>query len=181
MFKSFEVGEKRFVVVKNDEIRLFEDGSSRAATFSYPRWAQFVEFFDEINNAVGNLVKNEEVKLRLHIGALYYVSVASGYRCDDIKKYYLAQECAVKPTKTGIALRLFEWSRLQEVVKEIKEKHPKVAEAQPCWTQTDHFNWEGTMMCVECNMFGTWSSSLTYELSRGTLCDVSLITKNNIT
>jgi hypothetical protein len=159
MSKSFEVSEKRFVVVKDDEIRLFEDGSNKVAAFSYPRWAQFVEFFDEIDNAVNKLIREEEVKLRLHIGASWYVSVATGYRCVDIRKYYMAQDGAVKPTKTGIALRLYEWSRLLEVVKDIKEKHPKVAQAQPCWTQTDHFNQEGAMMCVECNPFGTWSSS----------------------
>jgi hypothetical protein len=69
MYNSFEVGEKRFVVVKDDEIRLFEDGSNRAAAFSYSPWAQFVEFFDEIDSAVDKLVKGEEVKLRLHVGA----------------------------------------------------------------------------------------------------------------
>jgi hypothetical protein len=73
--------------------------------------------------------------------------------------YYLAQDGAVKPTKTGIALRPYEWSRLLEVVKDIKEKHPKVAQAQPCWTHTDHFNQEGAMVCVECNPFGIWSST----------------------
>jgi hypothetical protein len=104
------------------------------------------------------LVKDEEVKLRLHVGAARYVSVTSGYRCVDIRKYYLARDGAIKPTKTGIALRLFEWSRLKETVKEIKEKHPKVARAQPYWTRADHFNQEGAMMCVECNPFGTWST-----------------------
>jgi hypothetical protein len=67
MSNSFEIGEKRFVVVEEDEIRLFEDGSNRAAAFSYSRWAQFIEFFDDIDSAVDKLVKDEEVKLRLHV------------------------------------------------------------------------------------------------------------------
>jgi hypothetical protein len=156
---SFEIGEKRYIVVKKDEIRLFEDGSNKAATFSYPRWAQFVEYFDDIDNAVDKLTNgDEEVKLRLHVGASWYVSVTSGYRCVDVRRFYLAQDGAIKPTKTGIALRLCEWSRMKEIVKDMKEKHPKVAESQPCWTQTDHFNQEGAMMCFECNPFGTWST-----------------------
>jgi hypothetical protein len=104
---SFEVSEKRFVVVKDDEIRMYEDGSNKVVTFSYPRWAQFVEFFDEIDNAVNKLIR-DEVKLPLHIGASWYVLVATGYRCEDIRKYYLAQDGAVKSTKTSIALRLYE-------------------------------------------------------------------------
>jgi hypothetical protein len=135
---------------------LFEDGSNKVATFSYPGWAQFVEFFDEIDNAINKLIR-EEVKLRLHIGASWYVSEATGYRCVDIRKYYMARRCQID--KTGIALRLYEWSRLLKVVRHIKEKHSKVAQAQPCWTQIDHFNQEGAVMCVECNPFGTWLSS----------------------
>jgi hypothetical protein len=57
---SFEIGEKRCIVVKKDEIRLFEDGSSTAATFSYPRWALPVKYFDDIDNAVDKLTNDEE-------------------------------------------------------------------------------------------------------------------------
>jgi hypothetical protein len=95
MSNSFEFGEKRFVLVKDDEIRPFEDGSNRAAAFSFSRWAQFVEFFDEIDSAVDKLVKDEEVKLNLHVGEAWYVSVTSGYRCVDIRKYYLPRDGAI--------------------------------------------------------------------------------------
>jgi hypothetical protein len=44
------------------------------ATFSYPRWAQTVEYFDEIDSAVAKLIKGEEdVKLQLHDGAAWYM------------------------------------------------------------------------------------------------------------
>ena len=68
MAKTFEITEKRAVVVETDEIRLFEDGSYKKATFSYPRWARFVELFDEIDNAVEKLMLQQEVSIRLHIG-----------------------------------------------------------------------------------------------------------------
>ena len=55
--KKFEVSEKRYVVVKKNAIRLFEDGTRKAATFTYPRWSQFVENIEEIDNAVSKLVK----------------------------------------------------------------------------------------------------------------------------
>jgi hypothetical protein len=45
MSKNFDLSEKRFVVVKKDEVRLFEDGLNKWATFTYPRWARFVEQF----------------------------------------------------------------------------------------------------------------------------------------
>lgn len=145
------------MVVKKDEIRLFEDGSNKVATFSYQRWSHLTEYFDTIDDCVAKLVLGQqEVKLQTHIGGGWYVSVTSGFRCVDIRQFYNLPGVGERPTKTGIALRLFEWDRLKAVAKEIREKHPTVGAAQPCWTQADHFNQEGAMNCRECNPFGNW-------------------------
>ena len=158
MTKKFEIGAKRYVVVKKDEVRMFEDGSNKMAQFTYPRWSQFVEYFSDISDSVTKLLqKEEDVKLQLHIGGGWYVSVTSGYWCVDIRKFYFLPGVGVKPTKNGIALRLHEWGRLKDVIGEIKEKNPKLAEAQPCWTGADHFNQEGAIACKECNPFGDWN------------------------
>jgi hypothetical protein len=161
MAKKFEVSERRYVVVKKHEIRLFEDGTRKMATFSYPRWAQFVEYFDEIDNAVAKLIKGEEeVKLQLHVGAAWYVSVTTGYRCIDLRKFFRAQDGAIKPTRTGFAIRLSEWDRVKLIAQEMKAKHAKIANAQVCWTQSDHFNQQGALMCSECNPYGQWFTSI---------------------
>jgi hypothetical protein len=88
MSKKFDLSEKRFVVVKKDEVRLFEDGSNKWATFTYPRWAHFVEQFAEIDESVTKLTAGQQdVKLQLHIGGGWYVSVTSGFylrRCEKV-------------------------------------------------------------------------------------------------
>jgi hypothetical protein len=161
MAKKFEVSERRYVVLKKHEIRIFEDGTRKMATFSYPRWAQFVEYFDEIDNAVAKLIKGEEeVKLQLHVGAAWYVSVTTGFRCIDLRKFFRAQDGAIKPTRTGFAIRLSEWDRIKLISREMKAKHPKIADTQPCWTQSDHFNQQGALMCSECNPYGQWFTSV---------------------
>jgi hypothetical protein len=158
MSKKFELSEKRFVVIKKDEVRLFEDGSSKWATFTYPRWAHFVEQFVEIDESVAKLTAGQQdVKLQLHIGGGWYVSVTSGFYCVDVRKFYYLPGVGVRPTKTGIALRLYEWVRLKVVAEEIRQRHPKVAEAQPCFFESTHFNQLGAMGCSECNPFGDWS------------------------
>jgi len=157
MSKKYEIGDKRYVVVKKDEIRVFEDGSSKLATFTFSRWVQFVEQFSEIDNNVAKLVaKQEDVRMQLHVGGGWYVSVTSGYWCVDIRRFYDLPGVGARPTRSGIALRLHEWTRLQEAAGELKKKNPKIAEAQPCWTGSDHFNQEGAMTCRECNPFGNW-------------------------
>jgi hypothetical protein len=158
MAKKYEIGDRRYVVVKKDEIRLFEDGSNKCATFTYPRWTHFVGQCDEIDQCVAKVVaKDDNVKLQLHIGGGWYVSVTSGFFCVDVRRFYHLPGVGVRPTRTGIALRFHEWTRLKAAANEIRQRHPKVAEAQPCWMGADHFNQEGAVNCVDCNPFGDWN------------------------
>ena len=85
------------------------------------------------------------------------MSVNSGFKCVDIRKFYKALDGTIKPTRTGIALRLDEWERFKQIVREIKDQHPKIAEIEPCWTGSDYFNQEGALMCSECNPFDYWA------------------------
>jgi sigma54-dependent transcription regulator len=80
MSKTFDLSEERFLVVKKDEIRLFDDGSNKWATFNYSRWAHFVGQFAEIDESVAKLTAGQQdVKLQLHVGGDRYVSVISGF------------------------------------------------------------------------------------------------------
>ena len=145
--KKLEIGNRRYVVVKKDEIRICEDGSNKCATFTYPRWANFVKQFDKIGQSIAS--NDGGVKLQLHIGGGWFVSVTSYV---DIRKFCRPS----KPTRTGIALRLREWSRLKAVANKIRRRYPKVARAQPCRWEATHFNQEGAMACSECNPFHDW-------------------------
>ena len=128
--KKYTLGEKRFVVIKKNEIRVFEEGTKKIATFTYPRWALLVMYFEEIDNAVSKLVKGEEeVKFQQHVGGGWYVSVTTGYRCVDIRKFFRTKDGENKATRTGIALHIDEWERLKQIADEMKKHHPKIAEA----------------------------------------------------
>jgi hypothetical protein len=156
--KKFDLSEKRFVVVKKDEIRLFEDGSNNGATFNFSRWARFVIQFAEIDESVTKLTAGQQdVELQSDVGGGWYISVTSGFYCVDVRKFYYLPGVGVPPTKTGIAMRLHERARLKVVADEIRHRHPKVAEAQPCFFESTHFNQLGAMGCSECNPVGYWS------------------------
>ena len=112
----------------------------------------FVEQFDEIDQCVAKVAaKDDDVKLQLHIGGGWYVSVTSGFFCGDVRRFYHLPGAGVKPT------RFYAWTRLKATATEIRHRHPKVADAQPCWTGADHFNQEGAVGCGECNPFGDWN------------------------
>jgi len=84
---------------------------------------------DEINEAVQRVTDgDEDVKLCRHIGGAHYISVTSGFRCVDFRKFYLpygvkTQE-EIRPTQKGIALRLDEWSDLCSLLIELMGNTP---------------------------------------------------------
>ena len=66
---------------------------------------------DDVNKNVQALIGGDQnVKFLQHIGGAYYVSVNSGYRCVNIKKWFqpLNLKGEIKRTKTGAALRFNE-------------------------------------------------------------------------
>jgi len=68
------------------------------------------------------------VAYRAHIGELYYMSVTSGYGCVDIRRFYVPYRLAsenVRPTRSGIGLRLDECAHLLELLPTIHEQHPE--------------------------------------------------------
>lgn len=152
---QFEISEKRFVIVKKDEVCLIEEGSHKAASFTYPRWVWFTEQFDEIDNSLSKLINgDDDVKLNIHIGGGWYVSVTSGYWCIDVRKFYKTRDNNIKPTRKGFAIRINEWDGVKKIARDVKKQ--KMADVHPCWTGEDHYNQEGAMTCTECNPFGNW-------------------------
>ena len=90
----------------------------------------------EINIVVQQLDEvDREVKLWSHIGGGHYVSVTSGFRCVDFRKWFQPPDHKdPKPTKKGIALNLDQWVRMRKIVEAINNDHPVLAAALSCAT-----------------------------------------------
>jgi len=118
------------------------------------RWAQFRQSFDEIDGKVTALLNNETVKYCQHIGGGHYVSVTTGFSCVDFRKFYMPKgQSEAKPTRTGIALRLKEWSEMKKLIETVNNDFPALATALPCYLQTDHQNQLSALDCRECYPF----------------------------
>jgi len=119
------------------------------------RWAFFCQSLTEINIAVQQLDEvGREVKLWSHIGGGHYVSVTSGFRCVDFRKWFKPRDQKdPKPTRKGIALNLDQWVRMRKIIEAINNDHPVLAAALPCYMQDDHQNQMGAFECRECYPF----------------------------
>ena len=73
-----------------------------------------------------------------------------GYQLRRRTRVLLASDAGNEAEKT---LRLGEWDKFKASVKEMHAANPIVDAAIPCADQSDHFNLEGVLSCIECNPF----------------------------
>ena len=158
MPKNYSLGRNRSVSVKKQSGDLFvtiaEDGSdTKTVSFPSRRWAQFMESMAVIDEAVNNMIAKQEIQFKLHIGGKWHISVTTGFACVDIREYYYHPVKGPSPSKTGIALRIPEWSALKTIIQQLHQKHPTLSTAETCSRQLDHQNLQGALACQECNPF----------------------------
>ena len=105
----------------------------------------------EIDQTVTQFAATEFVRYKQHIGGGWFVSVTSGFPCVDFRKFYMPVfGFEEKPTKSGLAIRLSEWSAFGAALKRMTEENPHLLQIQPCGI---HPNKEEAMQCAECYPF----------------------------
>ena len=91
------------------------------------RWAQFRQCIEVIETNMKALRAGESVGYKQHIGG---VSITSGFYCVDIRKFFIPYgETNVKPTRRGIALRLWEWEDMKKIIDAINNAYPTLGTA----------------------------------------------------
>ena len=66
------------------------------------------------------MCNGEDVQYRQHIGGGHYVSVTSGFKCVDFRKFYMPyNQSDIRPTKSGITLRLDEWADMRSTIQAV--------------------------------------------------------------
>jgi len=118
-----------------------------------------------VNAGVKDIMTGDKsVKIQHHIGGAYYVSVTSGIRCVDFRKFYRPYNAKdndeIKPSKKGVALRLEEWVDMCALVNIINKDYPSLADAQPCYYGEDHNNQIRWLECPDCHPFLNHPSGL---------------------
>jgi len=142
--------------VRTVTLRIKDGGELKKIELPPYRWASFRQRVTEINDGVKSVANGVDgINLRLHFGGTYYVSVASGIRCVDFRKFYKpygATEAEIKPTKLSVALH--EWAHLYNLIDTVNARYPTLGSAQPCYYQDDHINQMGWIDCTKCHPFG---------------------------
>jgi hypothetical protein len=134
--------------------------TKKGVTFNLKRFASFMHKMDQINDQVEKLVIGDDVDYKVHLGGGIFTTVKSGYKCVNIRKYFLPMNCSEPiPTRMGISLRLGEWDKLKEAVLELCFIEPELINVVPCYNEITHMNLLFAIECRECNPF----SSINYD------------------
>jgi len=107
-------------------------------------WAYLQRYLIKIDEEARELNrKSRPVNYRVHVGRGIYASVSDGYKCVDLRRFYmpygLQGEHNIRPTKEGIALRLEdEWGALLDLLPVIYATNPELAAGKPRCDNDDH-------------------------------------------
>ena len=151
--KKYQIGDNRFVVVKNVKdsptVTILENGSTKSIEFPFKRWVCLTRaFLTQIEEAVKQMEAGQEIILQESIGGKVHVSVTSPYKCVDLREFYWHPLLGERPTKKGIALRLHEFKRLLQLISDIDKQNPALEKTLLCIESLQHQTYESAMNCM---------------------------------
>ena len=114
--------------------------SYKKASFGIHEWAELMSNIQEIDDSVEKLSTDITTDYRRHIGSRWYVTVMSGFRCINLRRYFWKDGFGPAPSRQGIALRIPEWKAFKELLPTIVSTQPELESPQPCYVLESHYN-----------------------------------------
>lgn len=121
------------LIVLEDEVRV------KFVSFNFQKLSKIMAAVDEVDGAIEKMKNYEDCNLRINIGGNWYLTITTGVKCVDIRRWFLVGE-NYRPSRNGMALRLAEWQVFKCQVKTIHQYRPDIAAVIPCYRQEDHNN-----------------------------------------
>ena len=111
------------------------------------------------NSLVNGLPRMNQLDkaFKSHVGGGVYVTISEGYKCVNIRQYFLPAGCVdEKPTKKGIALSFMEFKAFIDCIDAISDVSLEIKNAIPCNFDFNHNDPLMFLACKECNPFHTY-------------------------
>lgn len=145
---SLRLSDTRCMSLTKEELVLIDEPTAKHVTFNLQKFIKIVANLPTITSELQKLKNNEPVSYWTHIGGNWYVSLNNGYKCVNIRKWFRAKDGLMKPTRTGISLRLREWEQFKENIESLRNSTPHVFQILPCYML--HRDQNDYQTCEEC-------------------------------
>jgi hypothetical protein len=133
------LSEGRSIRVTTNLIVLEDEVQGKFVSINFQKLSKIMEAVDEVDEAIQKMKSYEDSNLRIDIGGNWYLTMTTGVKCVDIRRWFPVGE-NFRPSRNGIALRLGEWQLFKVRVKTIHQLRPDIAAVVPCYHQQDHYN-----------------------------------------
>jgi hypothetical protein len=149
--KKYDFGERYSLRLTKEAVIIDDKEKNNSIEITLQRLASLLNHISEIDQAVAQFAATQFVKFKQHIGGGWFVSVTSGFPCVDFRKFYMPVfGFEEKPTKSGLAIRLPQWSAFGAALRRMTEDNPHLLQVQTCGI---HPNQEEAFQCTECYPF----------------------------
>ncbi len=124
--KKYDVGERYCICLNKIAVLITDKEKDKTIEIPIQRLATLLISMSDIDQAVTQFVGTEFVKFKQHIGGAWFVSVTTGYPCVDFRKFYMPVfGFEEKPTKSGLAIRLSEWTAFGAALRRMTEENSR--------------------------------------------------------
>ena len=101
-----------------------------------------------VDIAVAQMERNEETFYRKHLGGNWLITVQTGFKCVDIRKFWLPEGATeLRATRKGVSLTFPEYKELRNGLRTLDSFVPELKDVVPCYVEPDHH----TNECRECS------------------------------
>jgi Transcriptional Coactivator p15 (PC4) len=135
---SYELSNGRTVRLTNTMVVFEDEISDKYAAVNFQKFVKVMAASDEIDAAVEQIRAFEEIEMKHHVGGNWFVSVGSGVRCVDLRKWFFDERGDLRPGRIGMGLRLSDWQQLKEHYSKMLEARPDLAATVLCFDQPGH-------------------------------------------
>ncbi|KAL4231826.1 Transcriptional coactivator [Mactra antiquata] len=100
-----------------------------------------------LDSAVNLMELNQETFYRRHLGGNWHVSVESGFKCVDIRQFWLPEGASeMRATRKGVSLTFQQYKELRNGLSVIDSFVPELRDVVPCYADPTH----DVTSCSEC-------------------------------
>ena len=127
--------------------------TKKGVTFNLSTWLLLERKKDDINNLFMKSLSGEEIETyTVHIGGGVHITVDPKFPTVDIRHFWKPLESDKPvPTRKGVALNRYKWSRLCDTIQVMREFVPELNTATVCYDS--HPNDLEAISCKECYPF----------------------------
>jgi len=92
--KTIKIGNNKSLKLnkKNDSIPIEDKGTKKSVHFTPARLASFLLCFDQIDDHLCKLSEGDDVAYCMHYGGAWHVSLTKGFRCVDLRKFFVSKD-----------------------------------------------------------------------------------------